>query len=102
MAKRRHSSKAYPHYDKASLAVIHRFLAAYLVDVRHALEREKELAGNDRHMFPFSGRIKHFESIESAVLHLHWLSNQRQPHLFNLDDPRITEVLIQWEKKQNG
>lgn len=102
MAKRRYPSKAYPHYDEASLAVIHRFLAAYLVDVRHALEREKELAGKDRHLSPFSNRIRHFEAIESAVLHLHWLSNQRQPHLFNLDDPRIMEVLVQWEKQRKG
>ncbi len=102
MAKKPRGSLAHPYYDSQSQIVIQRFLAAYLLDAKKALEQEKKLAGSDATLFPFCNRIRHFEAIIQAVEHLNWLSRRRQWHLFDIDNPQLLQVLEQWDQQHKG
>jgi hypothetical protein len=93
ITKKDRLSKAVPFYDDKSKLTILRFLAAYLSHAENAHAAEIKMAGEQRHLPLFAGRINYWRHVQGAIKWLAARVHDRQRHLVELSDEEVAEII---------
>jgi len=93
--RKRKSPQKYPSYEEGELAVVLRFLAAYLTEFQENLRIERELAKDHPTWAIFAGRVKYREHQVATVMELVKRAYWPQKHLALVPDDEIKRRIIE-------